>query len=476
MTLTRKEGSSSIEDGKHVKLEAGEGDPTQPHNFTLTCFPTLRGTGPIKDFLDHVHDFSRPKGGPMTAIYRPLVHAETRLYWTSTHRPSRAIEGVVMQAATKKKLIDGIEYYLSPACKAFYQNRGIPYRQGYLFYGPLGTGKTSFAVAMAGHFDLPVYVFSFSDSELNDNQLADLFASIPNRCVLLLEDVDSAGLSRESMTVTVDGSDKSRKTAEKGITLSGLLNCLDGPCSVDGRLLRMTSNSPDSLDPALVRPGRCDDKILFGYTCPEVSAQMFVNIYVKTPAELHSGEVDHAAVHDLPELAASFASKIPADSNITPAECQAWLLTNRVNPLAAVDGAAAWAAQILENKSRGANVAKFSNEIDRPLKAAPTKVSASEASSTPQSPIVAQSTTTPRAMTHSISPSSNEFHENVGASPFGADEDGELWEDDHSCSGEYSQYNDDLDSIMDELQSTHGDPGQLRDFMDRYESYFVRQS
>ncbi|KAM0692057.1 hypothetical protein Q7P36_008258 [Cladosporium allicinum] len=215
MVLTRREASGTMEDGQFVKLAAGEGDQTRAQNFTLTCFPTFRGTAPIKDFLDHVRDFSTPKSGPMTMIYRPGVHGGSRLYWSSTHRPSRAIEGVVMQAATKTKLVNEIEYYLSQECKAFLHNRGIPYRHGYLFYDPPGTGKTSFAVAMAGHFDLPVYVFSFSDSELKDSQLADLFASIPNRCVLLLEDVDSAGLSRESMTVTADSSDKSKKAVRK---------------------------------------------------------------------------------------------------------------------------------------------------------------------------------------------------------------------------------------------------------------------
>lgn len=81
-----------------------------------------------------------------------MVHMQTRLYWTSISRPTRAIEGVVMAAATKKSLVSDIEYYLSQECRTFYQNRGIPYRRGYLFYGPPGTGKTSFAVAMAGYF------------------------------------------------------------------------------------------------------------------------------------------------------------------------------------------------------------------------------------------------------------------------------------------------------------------------------------
>jgi chaperone BCS1 len=464
MVLIRKEGSGEVdEDGKFVKLQTGEGDPTQPQNFTLTCFPTFRGTAPIKEFLNSVRDFGRPKSGPVTKIHRPMVGSQSRLYWSATQRPSRAIEGVVMEAATKKSLVDDIEYYLSQQCKAFYQTRGIPYRRGYLFYGPPGTGKTSFAVAMAGFFSLPVFMFSLSDSELNDNQLADLFTAIPSRCVLLLEDVDSAGLSRESMTVNADGT---KKTANKGITLSGLLNCLDGPASVDGRLLCMTSNSPDSLDPALVRRGRCDVKILFGYTCPEVSTQMFKNIYTKSAVELYAGEIDHAASHDLPQLAASFASKIPADSNITPAECQAWLLTNRVNPLAAVNGTAAWAGEIIENKSRGANVAKFSNEINGPTKANATDTSLSEATSTPSSPAVAHPATTLCDMSPPTPPSSQDTYRNVSATQIGISEDDSSGEDEYDSADE-ADYGD----FMEELGNCHGDPEMLRNVMAKYPDF-----
>jgi chaperone BCS1 len=282
--------------------------------------------------------------------------------------------------------------------------------------------------------NLPIFVFSLSDDELNDNQLADLFASIPTRSVLLLEDVDSAGLRRESMAGTADG----KKPGKKGITLSGLLNCLDGPASVEGRLLCMTSNSPDSLDSALVRPGRCDLKVLFGYTCPEVSAQMFMNIYTKTPAELYAGETDYAAAHNLHELAASFASKIPANASITPAECQAWLLANRTDPLAAMNGAAAWATEVVGNKLRGANVAEFSNEIDKSTKASPTEPSTIKPSiatlSTTESPttrpstiepssIVAPPITLSRATAHPTPPPSEEPSKNDDATLSGANDD-----------------------------------------------------
>lgn len=68
---------------------------------------------------------------------------------------------------------------------------------------------------------------------------------------------------------------------------------------------------------------------------------------------------------DIPAMAVEFASKIPLDAPITPAEIQAWLLLNRLNPKGAVEGAAEWAQEIVDNKKRGAKVASFANEIDK---------------------------------------------------------------------------------------------------------------
>lgn len=268
-----------------------------------------------------------------------------------------------METTLKKSLLDDVKFYLSSQCRKFYQNRGIPYRRRYLLYGPPGTGKTSFATAIAGHFNLPVYVLTLTD--LNENSLADLFNEMPMRVCLLLEDIDSAGLRRDDCHASGGKSapKNKEKKEEEGVTLSGLLNCLDGPASLDGRLLLMTSNSPDNLGPALVRPGRCDRKVLFGYVCPELSAQLFTNIYTKCAEELYENEANAADVHDIPALAVEFASKIPIDSAITPAECQAWLLANRLDPLAAVNGAVGWAREVIENKLRGANVATFANEV-----------------------------------------------------------------------------------------------------------------
>jgi chaperone BCS1 len=172
-----------------------------------------------------------------------------------------------MQSAVKNTLVSDIDFYLSRACRTFYENRGIPCRRGYLFYGPPGTDKTSISVSLASAYKLPLYVLNLND--LTDKSLMRLLNFVPKRSILLLEDVDSAGLDREHMLAGAVGRDgKPTAAKKKTVTLSGLLNCLDGPASVDGRLLIMTSDSPDSLDAALVRPGRCDKKILLGYVCP----------------------------------------------------------------------------------------------------------------------------------------------------------------------------------------------------------------
>jgi hypothetical protein len=62
-------------------------------------------------------------------------------------------------------------------------------------------------------------------------------------------------------------------------------------------------------------------------------------------------------------MAVHLASEIPTDAAITPAEVQAWLLSNRTDPVVALEGAAEWVKEIIETKLRGANVAKFTNEV-----------------------------------------------------------------------------------------------------------------
>jgi chaperone BCS1 len=74
---------------------------------------------------------------------------------------------------------------------------GIPYRRGYLLYGPPGCGKSSFIFALAGELEYNICVLNLSERGLSDDRLNHLLAVAPEQSIILLEDVDAAFVSRE---------------------------------------------------------------------------------------------------------------------------------------------------------------------------------------------------------------------------------------------------------------------------------------
>lgn len=161
----------------------------------ISCFSLFGGAGPIKDFLKYVQDI--PTKERTTTIFRPQQNGST---WDAgITRPSRNLNAVTLDTKIKDGLVKDIETYLTPETKRYYANRGIPWRRGFLFYGHPGCGKTSFTNALAGHFNLNVYMLSLSTTALTDVILESLFEQLPNKCIVLLEDIDSAGISRENM-------------------------------------------------------------------------------------------------------------------------------------------------------------------------------------------------------------------------------------------------------------------------------------
>ncbi|KAK0372159.1 mitochondrial chaperone bcs1 [Colletotrichum limetticola] len=149
----------------------------------------------------------------------------------------------------RRELLEDLDSFLQPSMTAWHKARGIPYRRGYFFHGPPGTGKTSVSMALGTHFHLPIYRFSLGSIEMNDDCLAELFDSIPTRCLLLFEDIDASAVVNRQASPT---------EGRGGITLSGLLNLIDGAGAPEGRILIMITNYPGTLDKALVRHGRID--------------------------------------------------------------------------------------------------------------------------------------------------------------------------------------------------------------------------
>lgn len=159
-----------------------------------------------------------------------------------------------------------------------YLRLGLPWHRGYMFSGVPGTGKTSLAKALASHFDLDIYVIALPDLK-KDGDLTNALTRIEAPAILLIEDIDVASASH------------SREEAESpGVTLSGLLNALDGVGTPHGLVTIMTSNHPEILDPAITRAGRVDYKLV----CPPMSGKeirlMVEEILdIKVPHEFRNG-------------------------------------------------------------------------------------------------------------------------------------------------------------------------------------------
>jgi len=292
---------------------------------------------------------------------------------------------VILEKTKKQTLLQDINEYLHPQTRRWYASHGIPYRRGYLFSGPPGTGKTSLTAALASVFGLNIYVLTLQDPYMNEDALVRLLSSVPSRCIVLLEDVDAAGLKR------ADEIKKKKLTSEEAedgkaangqhmkvkstVTLSGLLNAIDGVSSSEGRILVMTTNKPKDLDQALIRPGRVDMHISF--TLPQRSdmIEMFLSMYsglekaadrpeapivldaakeeAKTNGDvLPSVILEEAAIavpkEELERLAEKFADELP-ENKLSLAAIQGFLLRFKQDPQVAVENAKEWSEESLKD-------------------------------------------------------------------------------------------------------------------------------
>lgn len=158
-------------------------------------------------------------------------------------------------------------------------------------YGAPGCGKSSTIQSIAGELGLDVYIVTLSRSGLDDNALYELIGRLPKRCIALMEDIDAAfkqGITRELPLPqkNEEGGDYPERPESpfldmgpRGVTLSGLLNALDGIGAQEGRILFATTNNHAALDPALIRPGRMDVHIEFKLASKLQARELFKCFY-----------------------------------------------------------------------------------------------------------------------------------------------------------------------------------------------------
>ncbi|ANB14283.1 bifunctional AAA family ATPase chaperone/translocase BCS1 [Sugiyamaella lignohabitans] len=274
---------------------------------TITLTTLYRDRHLFNDLLTEAHTRAQSQQQGKTVIYSSFG-PEWRPF--GTPRRKRDLDSVILAEGVKERMLDDIKDFLNTS--SWYYDRGIPYRRGYLLYGPPGSGKSSVIQALAGELDYNICILNLSEITLTDDRLNHLMNHIPERSILLLEDIDAAFNERKQ---------SDDQGFMSGVTFSGLLNALDGVASADERLIFMTTNHPERLDPALIRPGRVDYKECIDNATEYQVRQMFLRFY-----EGHDAECE------------LFVQKvIDLNSTVSTAQLQGLFVYNKNNPQGAID-------------------------------------------------------------------------------------------------------------------------------------------
>ncbi|KAJ6125991.1 hypothetical protein N7471_010484 [Penicillium samsonianum] len=262
----------------------------------------------------------------------------------------RPLSTVILKDSEKSPLIKDMKDFLEPQTRNWYSQRRLPYRRGYLLHGPPGTGKSSFSLSIAGELGMDIYAVSIPS--VDDQSLKTLFEQLPDNCVVLLEDIDAVG-SVYSRELGADGPNSDSKShAEKnGVTLSGLLNVLDGVAAQEARVVIMTTNHIKKLDPALIRPGRVDKKVEFQLADRDVAMQLHRFIFDQ-PIAPSSESTPQAKVDPSTERhAIEFARKVP-EGEFSPAQIMSYLVQHRHEPGVALDNVQRWIEAMREETKK----------------------------------------------------------------------------------------------------------------------------
>ena len=192
-------------------------------------------------------------GGPNSLMFN-MGGSNAKVYVKSAD--GIKFDDVAGEEEAKENLAEIVEYLHNPDR---YREIGASMPKGVLLVGPPGTGKTMLAKAVAGEANVPF--FSMSGSEfvemfvgMGASKVRDLFRQAKEKapCIVFIDEIDAIGKKRQG---NMSGND------EREQTLNQLLTEMDGFEGNNGVIILAATNQPDSLDPALTRPGRFDRRV-----------------------------------------------------------------------------------------------------------------------------------------------------------------------------------------------------------------------
>ena len=334
----------AVDDGREDDKEEGKDNSTTSVDFRLTCDELA----PIEAFLETAFDayveqtakeeaggrhlYVRAGGGGAAKDDDSDDGSGAATYKRYRLAASKTFDSLFFPE--KDELLSLLDAFHAGTGR--FAVKGSPKKLGVLLHGPPGTGKTSLIKALAARLDRSIVSIPLGRIKTNQELFDAVFdmkygvadADVPVRLtfkqtVFVLEDVDAASsvvLKRSSSTpepvapapapaiekdgdpikalleCLFNGDDKAisgptmalgaLKPTRDRLDLSGILNVLDGVVDTPDRILIMTTNHPERLDPALVRPGRVDVKLRLGYVQRTEARQMVEHYVLRRPMDV----------------------------------------------------------------------------------------------------------------------------------------------------------------------------------------------
>ncbi|XP_066359626.1 uncharacterized protein [Miscanthus floridulus] len=311
-SLRKGEEVSHIFEG--VKLRWSSPKSTDDYGST-TCFrlvfPQQERTLILDEYLPHVRRQGRDiiSGKRGKKLYSNRRSSDSWSHIDFEHPTT--FDTLAMHPNKKHKIMEDLDNFRRN--KDYYRSIGKPWKRGYLLFGPPGTGKSTMIAAMANYLNYDIYDMELTSVSKNSD-LHSLLVVIPGKSIIVFEDIDccfddvtsqrSNQEGRSTLSRYCDDDDdddddkdksKSKSKSKSKVTLSGLLNFIDGIWSAQTgeRIIVFTTNFPEKLDQALIRSGRMDMHIEMSYCCFEAFQTLAMN---------YLGVGEHPLFHRVEEL------------------------------------------------------------------------------------------------------------------------------------------------------------------------------